>query len=67
MSKLFCGDFAGHPIPEDKTLRDAAQLALETLQYVIRYVEHQGLSAEEDCQEAIDALERALAGEKNND
>lgn len=42
-------------------LVEAAKLAKETLEYVKKYVEGQGLSAEDDCAEAVEAINQALS------
>lgn len=42
-------------------LEEAAKLAKGTIEYVKQYVEGQGLSAEEDCDEAVEAIDKALA------
>jgi hypothetical protein len=39
---------------------EAAKLAKETLEYVKKYIEGQGLSAEDDCAEAVEAINKAL-------
>jgi len=53
-------------IDENIIYRKALETAKETIEYVKQYVENRGLSAEDDCDEALEEIEQSLNGKDSS-